>query len=157
MPSKLGTDETGSGASHSTTPPPRGSRDHTIGLGIGLALNGSQSPPYKWTKMVTFIPLKQQAMTAEELEETWKAAWELQKIQLKAAFAAIEALHELLEVQKIDSQTTKTKLEQKVRELEEMVEVKEKERARLKEESVGRGWGIAVMRGTVSKMKGRWR
>ena len=51
----------------------------------------------------------------------------------------------ILEIQKIDSETTETKLEEKVRELGEMVEVKEKERARLKEESVGRGQGIAVM------------
>ena len=34
-----------------------------------------------------------------------------------------------------------------------MVQVKEKERARLKEESVGRGREIAVMRETVTKMK----
>ena len=84
-------------------------------------------------------------MTAEEREETWKVGVEMQKHQLKAAFAAIEALRELLEIQKIDSQTRQTKLEEKVRELGEIVEVKEKERARLKEESVGRGREIAVM------------
>ena len=77
----------------------------------------------------------------------------MQKHQLKAAFAAIKALQKLLEIQKIDSQTTKTKLEEKVRKLGEMVEGKEKERARLKQEMVGRGREIAVMRETVSKMK----
>ena len=76
MPSR-GTDETGSGASHSTTPQPRGSREHMRALGFGLALNGSQSPPAKRAKMVTFVPLRERAMTAEEFEETWKEAWEL--------------------------------------------------------------------------------
>ena len=38
-----------------------------------------------------------------------------------------------------------TKLKEKGRELGEMVEVKEKERAKLKEESVGRSREIAVM------------
>ena len=79
--------------------------------------------------MVTFVPLRERAMTAQVLEETWKEAWELQKHQLKAAFAAIGALQELLEIQKIDSQTTETKSESKVRELGVMVEVKEKDRA----------------------------
>ena len=62
-------------------------------------------------------------MTAKGLEETWKKAWESQKHQIKAAFAAIEDLPDLLEIQKIDSQTSETKLEEKVRELGEMVEV----------------------------------
>ena len=62
-------------------------------------------------------------MTAKGLEETWKKASESQKHQLKAVFATIEALQELLEIKKIDSQTTETKLEEKVRELGELVEV----------------------------------
>ena len=74
MPSKSGRDETGSGASHSTTPPPCRSREHTIALWFGLALNGSQSLPHKRTKMVTFIPLRERAMIADELEETQKEA-----------------------------------------------------------------------------------
>ena len=75
--------------------------------------------------MVTFVALRERAISAKKLEQTWNEALELQKHQLKAAFAAIEALQELLEIQKIDSQTTETKLEEKVRELGEMVEVKE--------------------------------
>ena len=47
----------------------------------------------------------------------------MQKHQLKAALAAIEGLQELLKIQKIDSQSMETKLEEQVRELGEMVEV----------------------------------
>ena len=71
--------------------------------------------------------------------------------KLKTAGAPIEALQQLLETEKEDAAAREEKFQKKIEELqellkdsEEVVVVKEKERARLKEETVIRGHKIAI-------------
>ena len=88
MPRKQGRDEIGSSVSHSTTPPPRGSHEHTIALGFGLAVNGSLAPPPKRTKMATSALLRERAMTAEELEETLEGSLGIAETPAEGCFCS---------------------------------------------------------------------
>ena len=72
--------------------------------------------------------------------------------KLQTARAMIEALKQLLELEKEEAAARKEKYERKIEKLYKrlkeskgVVEVKKKERARLKEESVSRGHKIAAM------------
>ena len=122
-----------------------------------LAADGSLSLPPKKTKLQAGL---EQALTADELDMEWKAVRDDLLKKMRAAGAAIKALELLLGMEKEETAAQEEELERKCEELkdllkdsEEVVVVKEKERARLKEERVSRGREIAAIREAVSKLK----
>ena len=160
MPRKRGREETGGGTSHPTTPPSREALQRDVSWGVAwtvLAADGSLSPPPKKTKLQAG---REQALPADELDVEWTAVRDELLKRMRAAGATIKALELLLSMEKEEAAAREEELERKCEELkdllkdsEEVVVVKEKERARLKEEMVSRGREIAVMREAVSKLK----
>ena len=160
MPRKREREETGGGTSHPTTPPSCEALQRDVSWGVAwtvLATDGSLSPPPKKTKLQAG---RERALTAEELDVEWTAVRDDLLKKMTAAGAAIEALQHLLRIEQEEAAAREEELEKKCEELkdllkdsEEVVVVKEKERARLEEETVSRGREIAAMREAVSKLK----
>ena len=100
MPRKRGREETGRGTSHPTTPPSREALQRDIGWGVAwtvLAAGSSLSPPPKKTKLQAG---RERALTADELDVEWTAVRDDLLQKMKAAGAAIEALQQLLRIEK---------------------------------------------------------
>ena len=122
-----------------------------------MAADGGLSPPHKKTKLQAG---RERALTADELDVEWTSVRDDWLEKMKAAGAAIKALEQLLRIEKEEAARQEEELEGKCEELkdllrdsEEVVVVKEKERAWLKEETVSRGREIAAMREEVLKLK----
>ena len=157
---KRGREETGGGTSHPTTLPSCEALQSKVSWGMAwtvLAADGSLSPPPKKTKLQAG---REHALTADELDVEWMAVRDDLLKKMSAAGAAITALEQLLQIEKEEAAAREEKFEKKIEELqellkdsEEVVEVKEKERARLKLKTVSRGHEIAAMREAVSKLK----
>ena len=158
-PSKRGRGGTGGGTSHPTTPPcdPLWLRAHRGRQVAMLAEAGELSPPPKKTKLQHG---RERPLFATELDTEWQKVYDNLVLKIKTAGAAIEALQQILKIERKELVAQGEKEEKKVyglrehvKELEEKVAEKEKIWVHLKEEMVSRSREIAAMREAVSKLK----
>ena len=117
MPSKRGREETGGGTSHPTTPPRRQALqdDATRGYAISVLASADMlSPPPKGTKLQAG---RERALTSDELDTEWKGVYNDLVFKLKTAGAAIEALQQLLKIEKEEAEAREEELERRIGEL----------------------------------------
>ena len=158
-PSMLGREGTVGGTSRTTIPPcdPLCLRAHRGRQVAMLAEAGDLSSLPKKTKLQHG---QERPLFATERDTERQKVYDDLVSKVKTAGAAIEALQQMLEIERevraAQGEEQKKKvdvLREQVRELEEKLEEKEKIRAHLKEEMVSRGREIAAMREAVSKPK----
>ena len=152
MPSKRGREEAGGGTSHPTTPPRLSELQVKAGMGKAMAIlaaAGELSPPPKKTKLQHG---RERPLFARELDTEWQKVYDDLMFKMKTAGAAIEALEQLLKIQREERAAQEEEEEKKVdrlreqvRELETRLEEKERISVHLKEETVSRGREIAAM------------
>ena len=121
MPRNRGREETGGGTSHPTTPPSHEALQRDVSYGVAwtvLAADGSLSLPPKKTKLQAG---RERALTADELDVEWKAVRDDLLKKMTAAGAAIEALQQLLAIEKEEAAAREERLERRVEELQEML------------------------------------
>ena len=120
MPSKRGREESGAGTSHPTIPPRRELQTKaTMGKAMAvLAVADELSPPLKKTKLQY---RRKQALFATELDTEWQKVYDHLVFKLKTAGPAIEALEQLLKIEKEDATAREEKFERKIEELQELL------------------------------------
>ena len=135
---------------------------HDAIRGYAIAILASAdmlSLPPKRTKLQAG---RKRALTSDKLDTERKEVREDLVSKLKTVGAAIEALQILLATENEDAAARDENFKRKIEKLQELlrdseevvvVKEKEKERARLKEETVSRGYEIAAMQEAVSKLK----
>ena len=120
MPSKRGREEAGGGTSHPTTPPHRELEYRpTMGKAMAiLAAAGELSPPLKKTKLQHG---QERPLFAGELDSEWQKVYDNLVCKLKTAGAAVEALEQLLEIEREERAAQVEVEERKVDRLQEQV------------------------------------